>query len=146
MSRHFGPWAHWPPAVLDDFRKELNRLVEGVLEPDEGSRAFSPRTNIAEMDRGFEVTVDLPGVQPGDVQIEIREGQLWISGERKEEAEEAGKTYHRVERRVGRFRRVLPLGANVNVDKVEARYRDGVLTIEIPKAESARARRIEIKG
>jgi HSP20 family protein len=145
MSRHSSPWTHWPPGLLDDFRRELGRLVENVLEPDDGSRAFTPCVNLVESDQGMEVTVDLPGVQPQDVQIEIKEGQLWISGERKQEVEHVGKTVHRIERRFGQFRRSVPLGVNADIDKVDARCKDGVLTITIPKSESAKPKRIEIK-
>jgi len=141
-----GSWSHWPPALLDDFRKEVGRLMEGVLDWDDTSRAFAPSMNVAETESGYEVTIDLPGMKPEDVEIEIKEGQLWVSGERKQEAEEKGKTFHRIERRIGRFRRVVPLGANVDVDKVEARYRDGVLTIEVPKSDVARARRVQVKS
>jgi HSP20 family protein len=141
-----GPWAHWPPGLLDDFRKELGRLVEGVFEGDESARMFAPSADMVETESGYEVAIDLPGVQPQDVQIEIKEGQLWISGERKEETEQKGKNVYRVERRFGKFRRVIPLGANVDVEKVEARCKDGVLAVRIPKAEAVKPRRIEVTG
>ena len=140
MSRQSSHWTHWPPALLDDFRRELGRLVEGVLEPDDASRFIAPSTNVAETEQAFEVTVDLPGVQPQDVQIEVKEGQLWIAGERKVEVEDKGRTFHRVERRSGRFRRIVPLGTNVDVDRVEASCRDGVLTVTLPKVEAAKPR------
>lgn len=146
MSRQSSHWTQWPPALLEEFRREVSKLMEGVWEPDDAGRFIAPSTNVAETEHGFEVTVDLPGVQAQDVQIEVKEGQLWITGERKVEAEEKGKTYHRLERRSGRFRRVLPLGANVDVDGVDASCRDGVLTVKLPKAEAAKPKRIEVKG
>lgn len=146
MSKPTGPWTYWPPALLDDFRKELGRLVENVFEIDTGTQTFTPSVNVIETAQSIEVTMDLPGVQPADVQIEIKEGQLWISGERKSQGEATGKTVHRIERRFGQFNRVIPLGAAVDVDKVEARYNGGVLTISVPKSEASKARRIEIKS
>ena len=146
MSRPSGPWTYWPPALLDDFRKELGRLVENVFEPGTESQSFAPSVNVIETAQSIEVTMDLPGVQPADVQIEIKEGQLWVSGERKSQVEMTGSTVHRVERRFGQFSRIIPLIAAVDVDKVDARYSDGVLSISIPKSEAAKSRRIEIKS
>ena len=69
---------------------------------------------------------------------------LVISGERKEEYEEDGKTWHRLERSTGSFRRVIPLEATADADKIDATYRDGVLRIVVPKAEEAKPRRINV--
>jgi HSP20 family protein len=146
MSRHQGSWPHWSPAVLDDVRKELGRLFEGVFEGDEVSRGYSPSTNVAETEKGYEVSIDLPGVKANDVNIEFKDGQLWISGERKPHAEEKGKTFHRIERRFGLFRRVIPLGTDVDVDAIGASFKDGVLVVDVPKVPAARSRRIEVKS
>ena len=104
----------------------------------------SPRVNVAETESEYEVTVDLPGVNPADVAVEHKAGELWISGERKEEKEEKGKFFHHIERSMGKFHRVIPLVADVDADKIEAVYKDGVLRITVPKAEAARPRRIEV--
>jgi HSP20 family protein len=132
--------------LLDDFRRELNRVVEGVFESDDSCRAFAPSTNVAETEKGYEVSIDLPGMKPEDVNIELKDNQLWISGERKQETVEKEKAFHRIERRFGQFRRVIPLATDVDAEKIEARYKDGVLAIEVPKAEEARPRRIEVKS
>jgi HSP20 family protein len=76
----------------------------------------------------------------------MKENALWITGEKKEEKEEKGKTFHRVERRAGMFRRVLPLPAEVMHDQVDARFTDGVLKITLPKTEKVARKQIEVKG
>ena len=147
MSRTVLPWNSWTPGLFEDFGKEMNRLVERFYDGENGqSRYFAPRVNIAETDQGYEVTVDLPGMKSEDFNIEFKDGQLWITGERKQETEEKGKTYHRVERSYGQFRRVIALGVDVDVEHVEANYRDGVLTLEVPKVPAAQPRRINVKS
>jgi HSP20 family protein len=101
---------------------------------------------VAETDTGWEVTLDLPGMKPEDFDVEFKHGDLWITGERKYEHEEEGKTYHRVERQWGQFRRVIRMGEEVDAERVNAEYKDGVLHITVPKTEMARAKRIEVKG
>src|SRR5262245_21010087 len=142
MTRTLFPWTHWTPVSLEDFGKEVNRLFErfGDAEGND-ARHFAPRVNFAETDNTYEVTVDLPGMKAEDFNIEFNDGQLWISGERKHEAEEKGKTFHRVERTYGQFRRVIALGADVNPEGVEANYRDGVLSLHVPKIEAVQPRK-----
>jgi HSP20 family protein len=107
---------------------------------------FAPTVDVVETDNAFEVTVDLPGMKPEEVKVEMKEGELWITGKREEEKEEKGKTYHRVERRHGEFRRVMGLPGAIDGDKVTAKYENGVLRIAVPKAEAAKVKHIEVKG
>ncbi len=107
---------------------------------------FAPRINLAETDQAYEISVDLPGMRPEDFSVELKDGQLWITGERKHEHEESGKTYHRVELQYGRFQRAVGLPTAVKADEVQAEYKDGVLRISVPKDESAKARRITVKA
>jgi len=126
----------------------MNELMDQFFGSDGGTDLtfwFAPRMNLAETDQAFEVTVDLPGMKPEDFSVELKEGQLWITGERRQETEEKGKTYHRVERQYGRFQRVIPLPAAVNPEKIEAQYKDGVLHITLPKDETAQPKRIPVK-
>ena len=111
-----------------------------------GGAVFSPRVNVAETDEHYEVTVDLPGLKPEDLNLELKEGHLWITGEKQEEKEEQGKTYHRVERRYGQFRRVVPLGSAVKESDIQAHYKDGVLSVTLPKAEEVKPKKISIQG
>ncbi|MBP85153.1 MAG: heat-shock protein [Planctomycetaceae bacterium] len=125
---------------------DLRRVAEGLFGDTASGAIFAPRVNIAETESGYEVIGDLPGMKPEDVNVEFRDGHLWITGERKDETEEEGKTFHRVERRFGQFRRIISLGNEVDGDKIEASYKDGVLTIHIPKVAAVQPKRIEVKG
>ena len=141
------PWRSGLPRLRHDFLGEMDELFERLFSPegrDDLAKVASPRVNVAETESQYEITVDLPGVNPADVAVEHKPGELWISGERKEEKEEKDKTFHRIERHVGRFHRVIPLVADIDADKIEAAYKDGVLRITVPKAEAARPRRIEV--
>jgi HSP20 family protein len=126
--------------------EEMDDLFE-LFRDGEGMRRgphFVPRTNFAETEGEYEVTVDLPGLKPEEVTVEVKDGNLWISGKREEEKEEKGKTYHRVERRYGEFRRVLTLPGPVDREKVVAKFENGVLRIAVPKKEEAKPKRIEV--
>ena len=121
-------------------------MFERLFEDGEGwfGNAFAPPANVAETEGGFEVTIELPGMKPEDVKVEMLNGRLYISGEKKEETEEKGKTFHRVERRHGEFRRVMPMPANVDENKVAAKFEHGVLTVTIAKTEEAKPKHIEV--
>jgi HSP20 family protein len=106
---------------------------------------FLPEANIAETEKAIEVTVELPGMKPEEVKVELREGVLWITGEKKEEKEEKGRTFHRIERRTGEFRRAFTLPVEVEEGKVVAKFEGGVLHITLPKAEKVAPKRIEVK-
>jgi HSP20 family protein len=136
------------PSVFSDFRREMDGLMSRFFQGEEGDglQWYSPPINVAETDTGWEVTLDLPGMKPEDFDVEFKHGDLWITGERKYEHEEEGKTYHRVERQWGQFRRVIRMGEEVDAERVNAEYKDGVLHITVPKTEMARAKRIEVKG
>ena len=145
MLRSLVPWSGRFSRDLSRLEHEFDRLFrtdEEWFKP----VGFVPRTDVAETESGFEVTAELPGLKPEEVQVEIKEGSLWISGEKKEEKEEKGKTFHRVERRRGEFRRVLPLPTNVDEEQIEARVEDGVLHVLVPKIETATPRKIEVKA
>ena len=107
---------------------------------------FLPRTDVIETAGRYDVTVELPGMKPEEVQVEVQEGKLLIHGVKKDQNEEKGKTFHRVERRFGEFRRVLPLPGPVNEAQVTAQFKDGVLTVAVPKATTAATKRIEVKS
>jgi HSP20 family protein len=127
----------------------MDHFMERFMGPDDGgtvSQFFAPETNLAETENAYEITVDLPGLKPDDFNLEFNDGQLWITGERKQEKEEKSKTYHRVERSYGQFRRGVSLGPDVDAEKIDASYKDGVLTVIVPKAEAAHPKKIEVKG
>jgi HSP20 family protein len=106
---------------------------------------ISPSLDLAETDHAIEARLDLPGVDPKEIDIQINANMLTVSGQRKEEKEEKGKTYHRVERRAGSFSRSVSLPCPVKEEAVEAKCGDGVLTITMPKTEEAKSRKIAVK-
>lgn len=110
------------------------------------SADFHPTLDVSETDEAIQIKVDLPGIKPEEVDVEVRNNVLEVTGERKEEREEKGKTWHRTERRVGRFARSLPLPCEVQEDKVVAECSNGVLNILLPKAEQAKSEKIAVKA
>jgi len=136
--------------LFDEFRKEMDSLF-GHLPVCEGggelpqTTVWNPRLNVSENEKEYEVTVDLPGMKPDEFDVELKHGDLWITGERKTDEQNQGKTWHRVERFYGQFRRVIRLGDDVDPENVDAECKDGVLHITVPKAEVARTKRIEVK-
>ena len=134
LPRFFGQFEKEMENVMEQFFTKGGPLMEG----------FAPRTSIAETDNQFEIVVDLPGIQPKEVKVEMRGNELWLTGERKLEKEENGKNFHRIEQQYGRFERVIPLSVPVDEGTIEAHYRDGVLKITVPKSEAVRPKRIPI--
>jgi HSP20 family protein len=108
---------------------------------------FVPKVDVEESDTDFKVTAELPGLEPGDIQISLENDVLILSGEKKSEREEKEKGYRRMERSYGSFQRVIPLTTEVEEDKVDAKFKNGVLTITLPKTPAAvkTTKKIEIK-
>lgn len=106
---------------------------------------WSPQVDIEETDKEFLIKVEIPEVRKEDVKITVDNGILSISGERKQEKEEKGKKYHRIERCYGSFNRSFTLPENVDESRTKASFKDGMLNIEIPKSEAAKPKSIEVK-
>jgi len=138
-------------AGLPDLRREMDRLFEDFFRGFDllpfGQRweAWGPPVDVKENDDTVTVEAELPGIEPDDVDLSVTGTDLTLKGERKEEREEKGKTFHRIERRTGAFTRTIPLPAQVNPERVEATYDKGVLRVVLPKKESARAKSVKIK-
>jgi len=142
----------WPETSLARLRDEIERLFDRFwedafeLEPLEPLTKFWPAMDVSENDEAVTVKLELPGVDPKDVSIEVTGDILTIRGEKKQESEEKGKDFHRLERRYGAFQRSVRLPSSVDTQKVEATYKNGVLTITLPKREGAKRKRIEVKA
>ncbi len=136
-------WSPWQE--LEGMQRSLSRLLEdaGVAPSTEGT--WMPAVDIRETDDALIVSAELPGIEKEDVQLDIRDGVLTISGERKYEKDVKEENVHRIERAYGRFSRSFTLPRNVDVEKVEARMDKGVLEVRLPKKESAKPKSIEIK-
>ena len=136
--------------MINRMEEEMEDLKERFWGGDGGwltqKPGFLPRVDFVEAENQFEVTVDLPGLKPEEVNVELKDGDLWISGKREEEKEEKGKTYHRIERHHGEFHRVFPLPSSINQEKIDAQFDNGVLKIIVPKTEEAKAKHIEVKA
>jgi HSP20 family protein len=134
---------------LESIREEMQDLISRTFG-EEGDLwsvdRITPSLDLAESNNAVEVRVDIPGMEAKDIDIQVNANVLTVSGERKEEREEKGKTYHRVERRVGVFSRSVTLPCPVKEDAVDAQYKNGILTIKLPKTEEAKARKIAVKG
>lgn len=134
---------------FSSLQEEMNDLRTRFLgDGGEGwfGGAMAPALDMSETDTSIDVRVDLPGITAKDIDIQISGNVLTVSGKREEEKEEKGKTFHRVERRYGNFSRSVTLPTTVVESEVAAEYRDGVLTIKLPKTEEAKAHKIKVKG
>ncbi|OEU70779.1 MAG: heat-shock protein [Desulfuromonadales bacterium C00003093] len=105
---------------------------------------WSPRVDIAETDSEFIIKAEIPEVKKEDVKVTVENGILVLHGERKQEKEEEGKTYHRIERHYGIFNRSFTLPETVVAEKVKAGFKDGVLTITLRKTEDVEPKAIEV--
>jgi len=108
------------------------------------SRTFSPAIDVCETEHEILVKADIPGIDQKDVKVELGDGVLTIQGEKKEEKKDGGASYCTVERSFGTFSRSFPLPYVIDEDKVEAKYRDGVLCLRLPKAGSGKKKLIKI--
>ncbi len=108
--------------------------------------AFSPALDVEENDDAFTLHIELPGISADAVDVSIEENVLTISGERQFYSDKDADGFRRVERSFGRFHRAVRLPDRVDPDKVAATYKDGLLTVTVPKAESAKPRRIQVEA
>jgi HSP20 family protein len=141
----------WEPLRdLVSLREAMDRLFEEsfVRVPGlrKGGEFFSPEVDMYETDKEVVVKATVPGVKPEDMEITVSGDRLVLKGKLEEEKSEEGATYVIKERRFGEFERVMPLPATADVDKAEAEFKDGVLTVKIPKKPEAPSKKIQIKG
>lgn len=137
----------WDP--FNSMREE----VEGMLSNLVGDRANTwlaplvvPPMDVSETASAVSVKMDLPGIKPEEIDIQLSGNVLTICGQREETKQEKGETFHRVERRAGSFSRSITLPCAVTEVKVDAKYNDGVLTVTMPKTDEAKSRKIKVKG
>ena len=142
-SPFFGP--------RDHFHGLFDRVFDNVLDDSDfvrdgeaGRRTWLPTVDIYESDDAFIATADLPGLSKKDIDVSIEDNVLTVSGERKFEKSDDEGTFRRVERSYGTFRRSFALPRSVDTAKVEAKFKDGVLTLTLPKSEVAKSRKITV--
>jgi HSP20 family protein len=139
----------WDPfRQLEDIQAQLNRALG---EPRARGRSedflladWAPAVDVQETDGAYTVKADLPDVKKEDVAVEVHEGTLTIRGERKQEKEEKGKKFHRIERAYGQFVRSFSMPGEIDAAKVQAQFKDGVLTVTLPKTPAATPKKIAV--
>ena len=145
------PLSRWNPSSQnltprDPFFRLFDTFFNQDLAGNEdvSNRAWMPPVDIQETEEGYRLTAELPGLTKDDINITLENNVLRLSGERKFEKDAKKESYHRIERAYGAFQRSFSLPHQVNSEKVEAAFKDGVLTVSVPKAEQARPRKIAI--
>ncbi len=134
--------SRWDPfRDLTSVEEEFDRLVGRAFS----RNAWVPALDVRETDDRFELSVDLPGIEPDAVTVNFEDGTLSISGKREFSNEDAGETWHRIERGFGAFARQVRLPRTADPERIEASFDRGVLTVTVPKAEAAKPRTIEVK-
>jgi HSP20 family protein len=137
----------FPTIVRREIESLFSRLFgRGAVEPS-FSAGFSPAVDLCETAEEFTIKAEIPGIDAKDLEVNLVNDVLTIKGEKSEEKEEKKEGVHKIERTFGSFSRSFKLNSEVQQDKIEAEYRDGILTLKIPKAEDVqeKALRIEVK-
>jgi HSP20 family protein len=126
------------------FRRSLGDLVPLLSR----EMTFAPAANFVEKDKAYEITAELPGLDEKDIEVKVANGELTIRGEKKEEKEEKEKGYYISERRYGSFSRYFRVPEGADPDKIEASFKNGVLTVTLPKKLEAQKpeKKIEVKS
>jgi HSP20 family protein len=142
----------WDPfRELEDMSDRLNRMFSRPgLSQANGKETmivadWVPAVDVSETDGEFKIKAEIPDVKKEDVKVTLEDGVLTIQGQRKQEKEEKGTKYHRVERTYGSFVRSFTLPDLVDEEKVKAEFKDGVLNLQLPKSEKAKPKAIEVK-
>ena len=136
-----------PFSLIRRMTEDMDRLFENALGRGLGGRAWAPEVETFRRDDKLVVRADLPGMKKEDVNVEVNEGMLAISGERCDEREDKRDDFYRSERSYGQFYRAIPLPEGVTGDQCEATFKDGVLeiTLPAPKQPEAKSRKIQIR-
>lgn len=131
-----------PFREMEDMVRGMQRALLGWQPRTEDTMTLSdwtPSVDIGETDQEFLVKAELPDVKKEDIKVTVQDGALMISGERKVEKEEEGLRFHRVERAYGRFERSFSLPETTDAEKIRSEFKDGILTVHLPKNPEAKA-------
>ncbi len=140
----------WEPfrdllTTQDRFNRLFNETLPQLFgEEGWASRNWAPAVDIYETDQELVLKAELPGVDPKDVEVRVEDNTLFLKGQRNIRKEVKEENYHRVERSYGTFSRTFALPSSIDADKVTAEYKDGVLTLTMPKREEAKPKTIKI--
>jgi HSP20 family protein len=137
----------WEPfKELATMRDRMDRLMDSFLATETPIKGlWAPNLDVSETDEEVIVKADLPGVDEKDLSLSLSGHNLMIKGDKKEETEEKGKHFHRIERSFGSFQRMVALPVAVDADRIRAEYNKGVLEVHLPKKPEAKPRQIPVK-
>jgi HSP20 family protein len=138
----------WEPLreIEDLFDRYTSKLGWPALNREAFSTTeWAPRVDIAETDEAFTIKAELPEVRKEDIKVNVENGELCLSGERKQEKEEKGTKFHRIERHYGSFMRSFTLPANVDASNVKAEFKDGMLNLTLPKTAKAKTSEVKVQ-
>ena len=146
MAKNLIRWDPWHE--MSSLRDDMDRLFDSMTGryPREREALWAPPLDVEETKESIVVRTELPGMKREDIKVSVHGDQLTISGERRHEAEQKERTFHRIERAYGKFQRTLVLPADVNGSRARASYKNGVLELTLPKSEEARAHEIAIES
>ncbi len=130
--------------IREDFDNAMKDILKGFGGPI-SSRGVFPVADVKEDEDKYIVTLETPGIDKKDLKITMKDSSLLVEGEKKEEKREENESYLRVERSYGNFRRVFNFDSRLNSGKVNAEFKDGILTVTLPKSEKEKPKEIEVK-
>ena len=131
---------------LERMRREMDRIWDRFSrESSTYERDWSPSLDLMETEASLVAEIEVPGINPDDIDLSVTPDMLTVTGEKKQETGQQEKNDHLMERAQGRFSRSITLPTAVNPERVEARYKDGILTITMGKRQTAKSKRIEVK-
>jgi len=134
-----------PNRNLISISDEIDRFFNDFgLNLRESDTVWRPSVDLSETENTYEVKAEMPGMKKEDIKVEVKENVLTLTGEKKHETKDDKKNFHRLERVYGRFQRSFRLPKEVKSGEIKAKYRNGVLTIEIPKAEEMKPKEVAI--
>jgi HSP20 family protein len=132
-------------AIQNRFNTLFGRPLSGGGEETMNVMDWSPLVDVAEDDKEYTITAELPDIKKEDVKVTVEDGALHISGERRFEKEQNGRKYHRIERAYGIFDRVFMLPEGARSDEIQAKFHDGLLEVHLPKTEKVKPKTLEVE-
>jgi HSP20 family protein len=144
----FGDIEGWEPfREMDSLQRKVNRLFDRLIPSDDGGKTgftFTPAVELQETDDAIHLRLEVPGLEAKDLNVEVTPESVSISGERKYETRTEENGVIRSEFRYGKFQRVIPFPLQIQNDKVQAEYKNGILSLTLPKAESEKHKAVKV--
>ncbi|PSP18784.1 MAG: molecular chaperone [Cyanobacteria bacterium QS_8_64_29] len=139
----------WDPfRELDSVQQEMNRMFDDLVRTGDGGESgnltFAPSAELDETEDAIHLKLEVPGMDPNDLDVQVSDEAISISGERRSEFQHQEGSGRRSEFRYGRFQRVIPLNARIQNDKVQASYQNGILHLNLPKAEEDKNKVVKV--